>query len=113
MTGLIRIIYGLDSSGNSLSIMINPDRVTSAEANNGVFSIILSSVNTTSDLSTTNPGNLAFGTSLTITGSSGSSSQISRLWFTAIDEIRRGVTMPEINLISIGAELVKRTIISS
>lgn len=113
MTGLIRIIYGLDSSGNSLSVMINPDRVTSAESNNELFTIILSSVNTTSDLSSTNPGYLAFGTSLTITSSPGTSSQISKIWYTAVDEVRRGATMPEINLITLGATLTKRTIIAS
>jgi hypothetical protein len=112
MTGLIRIIYGLDSSGNSLSVMINPDRVTSAESSENLFTLILSSVNTTSDLSSTNPGNLAFGTSLTITSASGTSSQISQIWYTAVDEVRRGTVMPEINLVTLGATLTKRTIIA-
>jgi hypothetical protein len=113
MTGLIRIIYGLDSSGNSLSVMINPDRVTSTEANENLFTIILSSVNTTSDLSTTNPGNLAFGTSISITGTPGSSSQISQIWASAVDEVRRGNVMPEINLVILGATLTKRILIST
>jgi hypothetical protein len=93
--------------------MINPDWVTSAESNNNVFTLILLSVNTTSDLSSTNPGNLAFGTSLTITSASGTSGQISQIWYSAVEEVRRGQSLPDINLVTLGASLTKRTIIAS
>jgi hypothetical protein len=80
--------------------MVNPDRVTATESTPTSFSIILDSVNSTTDLSVTNPGSQAFGTALNFTGPTGCDLFMNRSWQIAVNKVTTSQTFEYLDFYS-------------
>ena len=111
MPGFVGIIYGSDSSGKPLTVMVNPDRVTATESTPTSFSIILDSVDSTTDLSVTNPGSQAFGTALNFSGPTGCDLFMSRSWQDAVNKVTTSKTFEYIDFASQSYSLDRRILI--
>ena len=112
MIGLVGIIYGWDSSSNPLSVVVNPQNVTTTKTSPTSFSIILSTVDATVDLSSTNPNKEAFGTSLNFTGPTGCDSLMSTQWQNSVDKVNTGQTFISIDFASQGYLFSKEILIA-
>ena len=113
MPGFVGIIYGSDSSGKPLTVMVNPDRVTATESTPTSFSVILDSVNSTTDLSVTNPGSQAFGTALNFSGPTGCDLFMNRSWQIAVNRVTTSQTFEYLDFYSQGYTMDRRILIHS
>lgn len=111
MSGLVGIIYGWDSSGKPLSVLINPDLVTTTESTSTTFSIVSKAVNATVDLSVTNPGQEAYGTAYNFTGPTGSGDFMNTSWQKAVNNTTTTQTFIFLDFASQGYITQKRILI--